>query len=275
MPSGSHGGSAGGHSSGGSSFGGHSRSGTFVNSKGTRSPRPMVFFGGRYYVPVKQSSVIRTLFLIGFFILFFAVMFLISSFSMKAEINKIKVDQKYYVAMIQNAEQDSDYLKSAIVTDKFYNEDYNKWYITYTLKTVNNEDLNGYTFSVYTLEEVNRFEIGQEIQVAVNSKIVTMQTDSIPLDYKDMPLEKDGQYVNAKTGFVCFVIISSVLGVISVALFVVGGILLAKKIQKNEQIKEKEENPNLSEQENIVRCKYCGSKLKESSVSCENCGAKL
>lgn len=274
MPSGSHGGHHGSHRGGGSSFRGSSfRSG---RSSSRRPARPMTlfFFGRHYYVPVEKASVIRGLYSLAFTILIFVAIFLVPLFSLKADIDKIKVDREYYIAMIENAEQDSDYLKTAKVTDKFYHEDFKKWYITYTIQTDDGQALNGYTFSVYTFDEVNQFVIGQEVPVAVNSKEVTLQTDSITMDYKDIPLESDGEFIQDSKQIKVLMTLSILGGTASVTIIVVATVLLFKRMKKNELEKTLAEDPSFKE-EGVTRCKYCGSKVDSTDKSCKNCGAGL
>lgn len=274
MPSGSHGGHAGGHGGGGSSFGRGGFGGRGSSSKRPARPMTFFFFGRHYYVPVGKSSIIRSLYSFAFVVLIFVAIFMAPLFSLKSDIDKIKVDREYYISMIENAEQNSDFLKTAKVADKFYHEDFKKWYITYTIQTDDGKALEGYTFSVYTLSEVNQFVIGQEIPVAVNSKIVTQETDSITMDYKDIPLENDGEYIQSTKQIKLLTSLSIIGGSASVILITTATVLLFKRMKKNELEKTLEEDPNFKE-EGVTRCKYCGSKVDSSDKSCKNCGAGL
>lgn len=278
MPSGSHGGSGGSHSSGGSSSGGGFYSGGSSSGSGShggvsKSSRPINirFFGRHYYISAHNSSKVSVFASVIFFCLIFLVISVVLLIDSNSQIKKIKVDREYYLNMIENAENDNDYLKVGYLTDKFYNEDCEKWYFTYEIPTDDGKILSGYTFSVYTFEEISEFAIGMHMDFAVNSKVVTIYTDSINMGYKDIPLENDGEFISArdmKNYSILFISIMSAL----VVLFVVITILRIKKYaQKTAVTKGEPKNLNNGE----IYCNYCGSKLNKNSNKCNNCGASV
>lgn len=292
MPSGSHfGGGGGSHSSGGSSrgssggsWGGSSRGG------GHHHRRPIRFGWGhrRYYVSVHASSKISSLFAFGFALLFFGIVFMFVRTTFQPAIDKIITDRIYYLEMIDYAEKNPEYLVEGEVTDKFYNEGAKKWYVEYRILLSNAipdkygryddfDYLDGYTYSIYTFEEVSKFHVGDTILLAVNSSEIKSTTDSVNIDYKDFPIEKDGEYaeiIKQKNGF----------AIASVGAMVVGGVLIILaivQIFKNAQ-KEGEGDPeytgtstntSTANTSTIKRCPYCGEKT--TSDKCNNCGASF
>lgn len=276
MPSGSHGGSRGSHSSGGSSFGGGSSGGRRGGSSHgihLGMGRHYIFIGGsRYAIPTKLSWVSTLsgiLLVIGFFALIIGI---ISLPEANQSISKIKEDYRYYQNMISYAESHYEYEVMGTITDYFYNADCERYYITYSF-TKNGYTVEGYSFSVYTRDEVFRIHIGDNIRLAVNSNPVTPNTDSIPMDYKDMPLSKDGEYLKALEAR-NFGLTLSIVGGASLGAVVVMFVVLFKVAQKNaEKQKQAVNNENKIEKEKTV-CQYCGLTLIEGQTECSGCGAK-
>lgn len=265
MPSGSHGGSAGSHSSGGSSFGGgHSSSG---GSSSRQTPICYHRHGVRYYVPIGQSNGIRAKLSCIFIFLMFIFCLSMVVGALSSDINKIKVDREYYIDMIENAEEDEDYCKKGRITDIFYNSSCDKWYFTYAIPYSGGE-LEGYTFSVYDSEQIKEFEIGDEIDFAVNNKNVDENTDSINFGYEELSLEADGEYLVARQSLV---IVSICLGA-----FVIGVVLLivwiVVTIKKQSKVVVSTENLNVEEKKNA--CKYCGTIFNDGENRCSGCGAR-
>ena len=167
------------------------------------------------------------------------------------------------------------------VKDKFYNQSAGKWYVTYVFKTTDGSEwVEGYTYSVYDNTEAYAFVIGQNIELAVNSNPITTDTDSIPTDYKNMPLEKDGEYTNTKKsisgsriGYVlCFA------GTIGLIVLAVRLEIKAKKDEKLEKDAERQfelDRDAAKEKAKTHFCPYCGSKMPADIHTCPNCGANL
>ena len=273
MPSGSHGGSSGSHSSGGSSSGGSWGGGSSGGS--SRPPRPMNiwFFGRHYHISAGDSGKVSFFLPFIFFCMFFIFGAVILLVQANNQIDKIKVDREYYLKMIDNALSDDDYLKDGYVSDFFYNEDCEKWYFTYYIWTDSGNKLNGYTFSVYTLDEVSQYSVGQRLDFAVNSKIVTGTTDSINIGYKDIPLENDGEYINArnmKAWSIVFICIASTL----IVSFIVLTIKRIKKYAEKSAFAETNDK-NTTTDDEYTYCRYCGSRIRKEYDKCEHCGASV
>ena len=269
MPSGSHGGGGGGsHFGGGSSGGSHFGGGSYGSNRPS-SPIRFYFFGHHYYVSSANSSKISSMFTVAIFIIMFLIFSVFALVSNNKNINKIVVDREYYLQMIENAENDNDYKKLGVVTDKFYNEDCNKWYFTYSLTTDDGGTLRGYTFSVYTFDEISQYNVGDTLEFAVNSKVVTPETDSINMGYKNIPLENDGEYVNClktkKTSIVCISILSIVLTIMV--------IVIVREIKKY-AVKATPGQGNIEDlKPGETFCEYCGSVIPKGNAKCVNCGS--
>lgn len=276
MPSGSHGGGGGGSHHGGGFGGGGNRFGRGRPTGGLfrRSvPIRIWFFGHHYYVPADKSNKLRAWFTSSVILLIIGLIALFASFGAKAQINQIRSDREYYINMIEYATLHPEFQKTGIITDKFQNYDNGKCYLTYSLQTANGETLKGYTYSVYTLEEINQFVIGQEIKLAVNSNVITLSTDSITMDYINIPIEKDGEYITAnalKKNSTIFMIVMFSVSAICLA---VGIYKTKKEMQLNEL--EKEKTSSSFVEENVKRCPYCGSKQNPDEKKCPNCGASF
>ncbi len=197
MPSGSHGGGHGG-SHGGSSGGGGSHWGGGSSRGGSFRHRPMyVYWGHTRYVVGSRASAFISLLLVLLVFAFFGI-FTTSMLRTGAtsEIRLIEQDYIYYHNMIDNAKANpDDLIVDGVVKSKFYNTTVKKWYVTYKFLDDNGVWVDGYTFALYSNEEAMEFKTNDTIKLAVDGVPITQETDSIPLDYEYMPLEKDGYYV--------------------------------------------------------------------------------
>lgn len=275
MPSGSHWGSPGGHSGGGSSMGGGWNSNNWGWSRnsnsGSRMPNFYTFnFFGRTYT-TSQANKITSIVLCVFFIFIFSV-FMGFGFIWdgKQDIRKVETDRAYYLQMIEYAEEHPEFQKEGVVTDRFYNEDVDKWYFEYAIDYEGNDglihELKGYTFSVYTFTEISRIIVGDLLIFAVNNKDVNELTDSINMDYKNIPLSADGTYASAKTTVkigIGFLIAGGIVLLI--------GIFVIAKTCKKELVEIA--TTKSSEKVRQNSCEYCGRIFKDNETSCSSCGA--
>lgn len=272
MPSGFHGGGGGSHSGGFGGGGSHFGHGRSTGSSARRhAPIRIWFFGHHYYVPVEKTSKIRAWFTAFVVLLIFGLVMTLAMTGEKSKIELIQTDHDYYVNMIERATLNPAYKKVARITNILKNPDCGKWYFTYVLTTDQGLPLEGYTYSVYTFKEIKQFVIDQEIEVAVNSTFVTASTDSINMDYINIPIENDGEYSKANTLKKVFTAIMIVLLCASAACLVLGVLKTKKEMQLNELEKEKSSCSVVDE--GLKRCPYCGSKQNPGNAKCTNCGA--
>ena len=284
MPSGSHRGSRGSHSSGGSrggSFSSRSYGGSSSRHHGgifVYHGRPRRFrFGRHYYIYTGRSQSVLSLFVFLVFFLFIGIFFTsIIATSTKQEIALIEEDYAYYQDMIDYAKdhEDEGYIVDATVTGKFYHADSERYHIEYRIRTTYGGYLDGYTYASYTVEEAANYRINSIIKVAVDSVPITILTDSINMDYENMPLERDGEYLSASKTYKTTNIIRWVLVAIVILMIVILIWYGYKKKELADENEKKEENEKIQES-TTTQCRYCGSTLDKTDKKCPNCGAGL
>lgn len=296
MPSGSRGGSGGSH--GGSRGGGFRSSGSsghggsgarlIIHTRTRHSIRLRTRPGApaRYFDLDTLHGVICALITLCFMI--FGSM----ACTNKENIDFLKEDYAYYQNMIVQAElEPDDYIVDAKVTSTSYRADFDRAYINYAIPYTVYEYvpgqgyqdvtkwLYGYSFSVYTQEEAEELLRQGIIKVAVDSKIIRDYTDSIPMDYKDMTIEQDGEYLKALRDEAKSTTILIVLVIVTVGWFAFY-IITTKKLSKNFDKNLAEETiaqQKARKTENVDDpnyCEYCGTyMLKDNNIKCPACGA--
>lgn len=293
MPSGSHRSRGGSHFSGGGSrrsIGNSGSRGSSLSSRGGShfhrstfghggvhhrthvhiGPRRIYLGRHRYYYG-GSSSLWPIAFVFILFALFFAFFNGASLSSNKDAIAMIESDYYYYQDMIDNAISDTRYQVDATVTGKYYNDYAGKYYITYKIEEAN---LEGETYSTYTLTETGQYRIGTTIKVAVDSIPVNMNTDSIPMHYKGMSIEADGEYSAIKKDISNNIIgLSISIGVIVLVIFI--SITYMYKNSKVEDNKTKNESEKTITNDEVSKCNYCGSIVDKKARKCPGCGAGL
>ena len=272
MPSGSHGGSSGSHSSGGSSFGGGGSSSSGSSYGGSRSSRPHFRWHGHVYYYSAGAS-----FLVVFInaILMFALITTIAGFFIipqeKKDVKKIEEDYYYYQSII-----DMGYFTTAKVDDIFCHKGYDKYYITYTIDIPSTlKDLEGYSYSVYTREQAFALLQQGTITVALNRPVanITENTDSIPIDYKNMPMENDYEYVMALKGvnnarWCAYGGLGVMLTGFAIILFIN---FKTKAKQQGQLVNSSYSSPTGRTQ----YCAYCGTETDCSKTRCPSCGNRF
>ena len=280
MPSGSHGGSRGSHRSGGSRGGGSSFRSGGSSSGGSRQARPIIFRFGRtrYVIAPRWASIIS---LLGFFIFFSAISLIGCVYSLneaKDYIRLIETDYHYYNQMIAKGENFEDYRRIGKITDHFYNDDCGKWYFTYEIdledmygNVIDDLHLDGYTYSIFTFEEINKYPIGTDIQIAINTTTVKRTTDSIPILCKDYPIEADGEYIQAVQSY--NMTIFGVCGFAVVTAGLIGGVIWIM-VKKNEK-QEINSDGTVLVVKHERKCEYCGGVVGDGELHCKSCGARV
>ena len=114
--------------------------------------------------------------------------------------------------------------------------------------------------------------------VAVDNYPVTLETDSIPMDFKNFTIDDDEEYQmaltsirNGKIMLAVGVSVSSVTLLVAIIVF-----FTTKKVEKaNSNIPSSSNGEdvviNTKQEKNV--CAYCGTRLSPNSSNCPNCGA--
>lgn len=282
MPSGSHGGSSGSH--GGSHSGGSHSHGSSFGGGGyhghSRGPTFIYFGRTRYVVHTKARpalSFFTGLILFAIFLLICCSMILSTTNTELKEINADYVHYQNMIKVAQNSEE--DLIINGTVISKFYNSSVDKWYITYYFTDNVGNKYEGYTFSVYTLEQAEKIVQKRTIELAIDYQPIDSQTDSIPTDYLDMPLEQDGEYVAGirnKNITKKVMIITAIVIVVSIGVSFL--VIFKNKIKVvNNQVKTAQTQmnrpSNTEERPRRTYCDYCGAEMPEGETKCRNCGA--
>lgn len=219
MPSGSHSGSHGG--GGGSHFGGGSSSG---GSGGGRRRYGRSYGGHRTIIFFGRGGVASVFSALAIFALVVAIVCTMVASGNKSSLKHIETDYLYYQDMIDDAyakqaKGDSSYLVDGIIKSKFQSDTCDKWYVTYYFLDKDGEKVDGYTYSIYTWDQVRGLDAGEIIKLAVDSNPITQDTDSINVDYKNTTLEDDGEYVEILK-------IRNIMKTVAISLYIVAGALL-------------------------------------------------
>ena len=283
MPSGGSSGGGGHFSGGGRAVGGHfgSSGGSLNSRRAVRNGRPVFIysFGSRsYYVGAKRNVLIQWLGILAI-ICIFACVALFGSFSdAGGGIAKIKTDFTKYNQMIEYAEEEGNenYLVSGVVTSFEYNEKYQKGFIRYYFLDENNNRVEGWSFYVYTYDELLEMKRTGSITLAVDSYPCTQSTDSIEVTYKTKSLNDDGEYVallSSQKAYKKWTIASGTLAGAFVISVVVISILSFKKDVEEKEGTVAVDAQKIKPQQKTRYCSYCGSAMKEGETSCPYCGA--
>ena len=284
MPSGSHAGSPGSHSSGGASFGGGGFGGGSHNNSsghyfGPRHGGFSVIFFGRG--ASGEGSV-------AFAWVFMAIIAVVFSFAfwgalsvVNSNIAKIKEDYAYYQDMIDDAKANPSLIiedaEHIIVTGRFLG-DGGKYYITYTYQYGPDEKedvLEGYTYSVFTLEQAREMYRAKTFKLVVDNLPVNGDSDSIPLNCDGLSYKDDGSYLQEQNYKKVIIVVFSII-LVAIATFIV---LIAVGTVKSLKKKNKQTEAKLPNSEEVKQttptCAYCGSTLKEGQTQCPSCGARV
>ena len=287
MPSGSHsgghGGGGGSHFGGGGSIGGsHGGGSSSSRNRGYRNGRTVYYFGTGYhrrYMYGGAYTAFSLLRAIGIFLLVMGLVVLLTLTGHNSQLKNIEADYLYYQDMISDAEEhlaegDDSYFVDGIIVSKFKNEKCDKWYITYYFFDKDNKKVDGYTYSIYTWEQVKDMDNGDIIKLAVDSKPITQDTDSINVDYKNTSLMDDGEYVkivkskkNTRNVAIIFICIATTL--IGASIFI--RVKASKKVLEDDNDSSNTNSSN----DGYRRCRFCDRVLDEDETYCKDCGAKV
>ena len=90
------------------------------------------------------------------------------------------------------------------------------------------------------------------------------------MEYKDIPLENDGEYIEA-VNHRTFIILATIGEGIAVIILIIAAV---KHFKKNVAYEKDGEQPATTVKTNSeLRCPYCNTKKTKDASNCPNCGA--
>ena len=212
----------------------------------------------------------------------------------QSNMDMVKRDYDRYQVMIADATEENGLLVIGTIENRYYDDDAGKWYLTYSFATNDGGVINGESYAVYTLAELNQpqYRVNAPIELALDRipEHSYDDVDSVPTDYANMPLERDGAYTTAKNtrnvGSTMLWVASCVL-VGSVVLNILIVCTTKKKVATNNNTNQTNASGNTNANANDSTattstpvdtdkyCEYCGSKLDAGATKCHLCGARV
>lgn len=293
MPSGSHRTSGGSHRSGGTRSSSSRSSVSSSRRTSTSHHRVSHHRGwrrGGVHINGHELGPVGSIIFFVCFLIFFSGAWLFAGIMLNnqrtAELKVVENDYIYYQDMITFAEQkqregDSRFIIEGTITGKFESEYNNKWYLTYEFEyllfpntsSTLTDTVSGETYAVYNYEDIRSITPGSTILLATYDAVLSENTDTVNIDYKNTKLEDDGYYLHIKNGdmfpqILCFAVAGG-----SALLFI---FLIFKQVKNlkggsGNEIDEpqtEKSTPSLTKE-----CPYCGATMASSKSKCPNCSA--
>ncbi|MBO5229442.1 MAG: hypothetical protein J6B20_01435 [Clostridia bacterium] len=271
---------SGGHFGGSRSFGG---SRAHIPSMRWR-PHTTVIFGRPVYFGAGRAKAVSLLSILITIAIVAAVMLGLGWYSQEEDLKVIREDYAYYQAMAQYAADNDAYQTTGEVYDFEQYELGGKCCIFYRFDTSSGNTVEGYSFYVYNIEDVE-YMLDNGVTLAISSKNtnITMSTDSIPLDYKDMALRDDAEYLDyaeqrdtMRLATIAVGVGAVVMILISAAVSVTAKKATKEQIEETAQAKSGTQNNQQNKTETPAgawRCAYCNTLNDSSKEQCDGCGA--
>ncbi len=301
MPSGSSGGHSGGFGGGHSFHGGSGHYGSSHSSFGVRRPsssshggsyhpypvrpwyRPrVVVFGGRQvYLDAGRASSASILSFLFVITLIATAILGFTWWGAQDELDLIRSDYSVYQAIARNAATSLEWQTVGKVYDWQEFEDTGKYRILYEFDTPKGKVDNGYSYFVYTWEQVIDMK-RDGVVLALDDKLVNTNTnsDSVPLDFKDAIMEEDAGYIDTINKINGTRLGTFIMAGIS-ALLIVSYVLInatAKKATAEQIAADKQGTTATTDSKaapaGTWRCEYCGVLNDNGKERCDGCGAK-
>lgn len=186
--------------------------------------------------------------------------------------SKIEYDFVKYQDMVEFAKKDENRIVDGTI--KSIEPGYGKFRIIYEFKNRYGKLVEGYTFYVYDKEYLEKYEVGEEIEIALDlSYLVEGEPDSIPTDFVNFEVGDDGEYIHAQTQQRVGLAILF-CGIVGAAASFVVAIVVRKKFAKPYEENEPTPSPaSENKKEEDEFCAYCGARLKKGEHKCPECGA--
>lgn len=268
-----------------SSFGGSSHFGGSHRSSGSSRvhmpsmrwrPHTTVIFGRPVYFGAGRATTSSLLSVLIVLAVMVAVVLGINWYNYEEDLTFMRENYNHYHGMAVSAELDANYQVLATVTGIEEWKDSGKFRVLYEYGLI-----DGYSFYVY--DEAIALQLKRDgVTLAIDDKktMISLLTDSIPLDYKDTTLEDDAEYVDcAKTRDslrLATILVAGLAGAMFVISLIVS--LTAKKatpeqIAATEKAKFGQSAKTAETPNGTWRCVYCDTLNDSTETTCDGCGA--
>lgn len=222
--------------------------------------------------------------IIALYVMFFILPMVISFSGVNTTLDEIKTSYYYYQDMIDYANYNPSYKKQGKVVGIYPDSNYeDAWYLKYTVANPNypyQTYVTEYTFSVFDSEDIQNWEVGDTIWIAVDNPNPPF-FDSIDMNYGNVELEDDPEYEYykerkeslTKTFTIYGIIATSIAGVL--LFFVIKAMIKKSKEDKDEtSLTLPSTTATVPEKPKTQYCAYCGVALETGSNKCKVCGAR-
>lgn len=192
-------------------------------------------------------------------------------------LSNIEFEYNNYMSMISRANNNPDYKTTAEITGRYYDSEYNAYYLEYEIDYHFFFDpIPGVSPATFTLEELNdKYHVGDIIEVALSDKFenISRFTDSIMMDIGTKHLTDFMSYEKTSdtreiTRTLAYMTASAaiVLTIIIIALYIKGN-----KVKQKETATSTAKIGTNNPADNYI-CEYCGTHMGLKS-KCPACGA--
>ena len=203
-------------------------------------------------------------------------LFIISAVN-NGNLSTLRLEYQNYINMIERAKSNSEYETTAEITGRFYDSEYNAYYLEYDIEYHFFFDpIPGKTPAVFEMDDLNeKYQVGTTIRVALSDKFehIDRYTDSIIMDLEDIELDDYLDYEDTEEAMettltiaIICLIVGAVLVVVIIALYIKG-----KKVKQTAKANNTSPSITNTPKDQFV-CEYCGTHMGLQS-KCPNCGA--
>lgn len=188
---------------------------------------------------------------------------------------QIEEDFVYYQSMIANAP--ASQIVEGTITSTPLNFKCGKYYFTYefTHPRISNYTCTGYIYSVFTKEEIEKYRVGDTIDIVVELTD-NLNADSVPVVFKDFSLEDDGEYLVVKGWSTA----TTIAVIVLVGVFALCFVIIIVNNVKNRKLQRESGGARLGDSASsssttsqLRKCSYCGTIIPSGKTSCPNCGS--
>ncbi|MBE5739151.1 MAG: hypothetical protein E7354_05445 [Clostridiales bacterium] len=186
-------------------------------------------------------------------------------------------EYNYYVNLAERAQIDPDYQAEATIIGRYYDSNTNKYYLEYEIPLNEYNTLYGSTPKIYHAQDLNYYNVGDTIKVALSEKKDSMGifTDTVNLNINTYMLFNYEDYSSVNNTYTISSTLAIIFGTVGIVLLIT--IIILKSIGgKNHLLIPNTSNPPTIHTSNLHNyCLYCNGNLADGrdKGKCPNCGA--